>query len=408
MSLNESMAKINRTNITLIPKTKNPTKITEFRLISLSNVIYKLISKVLANRLKSILPQIITENQSAFLSERLITNNVLAAFELMHFLEHKKEGKDCFMAVKLDISKAYDRVEWGFIKKVMKQLGFNERWISLIMHCITTVTYSVLINGVSHRCIVPLRGLRQGDPLSPYLFLICVDGFSSLINDAVRYNMLSGVSICRGSPMVTHLFFTDDSLLFCKASIQECQKLIAILDLYEAASEQKINVDKSSISFSQNTPPELKAEVLEVMGPMKDLKHYKYLGLTSIIGKSKIDVFAELKEQVARKLSRWKEKLLSMGGREILIKVVVQAIPTYSMSYFLLPKSLFDEIEGMMRRFWWGQRKQESRIAWINWKKLCKSKLKGGIGFRNLQAFNLAMLAKQGWRFLSNPQSLIA
>ena len=88
------------------------------------------------------------------------------------------------------------------------------------------------------------------------------------------------------------------------------------------------------------------------MGPMKDLKHYKYLGLPSIIGKSKIDVFAELKEQVARKLFGWKEKLLSMGGREILIKVVVQAIPTYSMSYFLLPKSLFDEIEGMMRRFW--------------------------------------------------------
>ena len=208
--------------------------------------------------------------------------------------------------------------------------------------------------------------------------------------------------------MVTHLFFANDSLLFCKASIQECQKLMAILDLYEATSGQKINEDKSSISFSQNTPSDLKAEVLEVMGPMKDSKHYKYLGLPSIICRSKTNVFAEVKERVARKLSGWKEKLLSMGGREILIKAVAQAIPTYTMSCFLLPKSLCDEIEGMMRKFWWGQREQESRIAWINWKKLCKSKLEGGMGFRNLQAFNLVMLAKQGWRLLSNPQSLIA
>ena len=278
LNSNMSMAEINRTNITLIQKIKNPTKMTNFRPISLSNVINKLISKVLANRIKTILPQIITENQRAFLSEQLITDNVLVALELMHYLDHKREGKECFMVVKLNMSKAYDRVEWGFIEKVMEQLGFHERWVSLIMHCITTVTYSVLINGVAHGCIVPSRGLQQGDPLSSYLFLLYAYGFSSLINDVARNNMLSGVTINRGCPMVTHLFFTDDSLLFCKASTQECQKLMAILDLYEVASRQKINANKSSIFFSHNTPPELKNELLEVVGLMQDSNITSTLG----------------------------------------------------------------------------------------------------------------------------------
>ncbi|KAL0011422.1 hypothetical protein SO802_006530 [Lithocarpus litseifolius] len=155
---------------------------------------------------------------------------------MMHYLEHKKDGKENFMAVKLDMSKAHDRVEWSFIEKVMEKMGFHEKWIKLIMKCISTVSYSVIINGAVHGCILPTRGLRQGDPLSPYLFLLCVDGFSSLIKDATRNQSLSGVSICRRCPMVTHLFFADDSLLFCKANEQECHKLIEMLELYEVAS----------------------------------------------------------------------------------------------------------------------------------------------------------------------------
>ena len=186
LNCNKSIVEINKTYITLVPKTKSPTKITEYRPISLCNVVYKLISKVLANRLKVTLPQLITENQSVFLSERLITDNVLVAFEVMHYLEHKRDGKDCYMAVKLDMSEAYNRVKWGFIEKVMERMGFHERWIALVMHCISTISYSILMNGVAYGSIIPTRGLRQGDPLSLYLFLLCTDGLSSLINNAAR------------------------------------------------------------------------------------------------------------------------------------------------------------------------------------------------------------------------------
>ena len=158
LNSNMPIVDINRTNITLIPKTNNLSQMTDFRLISLSNVVYKLVSKVLANCLKIILPQIISENQSAFLSERFITDNVLIAFELMHYLDHKKEGKENFMTVKLDMSKAYNRVKWGFIKKVIEKMGFHEKWINLIMQCISIVSYSVIINGAVHGCIYPTRG----------------------------------------------------------------------------------------------------------------------------------------------------------------------------------------------------------------------------------------------------------
>ena len=139
--------RLNDTYICLIPKVNSPQKITEYRLISLCNVIYKIVAKVLANRLKGVLPKVINDAQSAFVPGRQITDNVLAAFEVMHCINQRRKGKEGLMAIKLDMSKAYDRVEWGFLEVMMRKMGFQDRWTSLMMMCVNTVSYSVLING---------------------------------------------------------------------------------------------------------------------------------------------------------------------------------------------------------------------------------------------------------------------
>ena len=281
------MTEINKTNISLIPKTNHPTKMTNFCPISLCNTTYKLISKILANRFKTILPSIISENQSTFTPDCLIIDNVLVAFEFMHYLNHKNDGKENYMSIKLDMSKAFDRVEWNFIKGVMVKLGFANKWIDLIMHCVSFVSYLVIINGEAQGNIIPSRGIWQGDPLSPCLFLLCVEGLSALIHEAARNRQINGISICKGCPRITHLFFTDDNLLFCKAKDQECQNLVNILNNYEVASRQKINTNKSSVFFSLNTPQEVRESIMIILGPMQDSRHNKYLGLPSIIWKSK-------------------------------------------------------------------------------------------------------------------------
>ena len=158
------------------------------------------------------------------------------------------------MSIKLDMSKAFDRVEWGFIKCVIEKLGFNNKWVSLIIQCISTVTYFVIINREAYGCITPSRGLRQGDPLSLGLFLLCAEGLSTLFHQAARNQALIGVSICRGCPPITHLFFADNSLLFCKANSHECNELMRILSDHEKASGQKINLDKSSVFFQPKYP----------------------------------------------------------------------------------------------------------------------------------------------------------
>ena len=151
-------------------------------------------------------------------------------------MKHKKVGKSGFMAMKLDMSKAYDRVEWNFLCRLMEKIGFEDRWIQLIYGCISSISYSILANGEPHGDIKPTRGLRQGNPLSPYLFRLMSEGLNSLIQQAVVAGDIRGFSHCRNGPQISHLFFVDDTLLFCRAELREVQTIQNILRKYELAS----------------------------------------------------------------------------------------------------------------------------------------------------------------------------
>ena len=188
------------------------------------------------------------------------------AFEVLHYLKNLGVGNNFQMAAKLDMSKAYDRVEWSYLNVILLKLGFHRRWVDLIRMCVSSTTYSVLINGAPHGYIKPTRGLRQGDPLSPHLFLICAEGLSTLLRKKERENVIRGIAICRGGPRISHLFFADDSVIFCRASIHDCGALHNVLATYEQASGQKINKAKTALFFSKNTPPSTRTSILTMFG----------------------------------------------------------------------------------------------------------------------------------------------
>ncbi|CAN6691340.1 unnamed protein product [Malus baccata var. baccata] len=341
------LRKLNHTNLVLIPKVKCPRNMTQYRPIALCNVIYKVIAKVLSNRLKTVMPKAISDNQSAF---------------ILHSLLHQKNGDKTGMAIKLDMAKAYDRVEWVFLLSMMAKLGFAPLFCHWIKECISTASFSILVNGNPTGFVLPERGLRQGDPLSPYLFLLCTEGLSMLIRRGIERGALHGFSVSAIGNPISHLFFADDSVLFGHASVEEARGMVEVLKTYARGSGQAVNLSKSSIFFGSKTSNRVRKKIGRTMGIQWKSGFGRYLGLQSDFGHSKRVVFEEVRDRLESRLAGWAEQFLSQAGKEVLVKAVAMAMPNYAMSCFKLP----------------------------------------------IGCFNLAFLAKIGWRLIQNPGSLLA
>lgn len=241
------------------------------------------------------------------------------------------------------------------------------------------------------------------------MFLICIEGLSAILKDFEDRKLISGIKVARSAPPLTHMFFADDSYIFCKATVECADNVMTLLNVFEQASGQKINVDKSSVFFSSNTQQHLKTELCHKLGFKEASDHIHYLGLPNFVGRKKSAIFGFIKDKMQNRTSGWEKKLISQGGKEILLKTAAQSLPSHAMSVFLMPMEVCNQLENQMCKYWWRtDSKKDKNIHWKSWKRMCKRKTQGGIGFRTMRDYNIALLGNQGWRLLKHPEKLVS
>lgn len=252
----------------------------------------------------------------------------------------------------------------------------------------------------------PTRGIRQGDPLSPYLYVICMERLAHIIDREVRLGSWKPLRASRNGPAISNLAFADDLILFCEASIDQVQILQQCLAKFCDASGSKVSADKSKIFFSPNTHLDVQDEISQALGMEITSDLGKYLGVPTINGRTSKHEYQYLVEKINGKLAGWKTKTVSMAGRATLIQSTLNAIPYYAMQSTKLPRSTCDEIDRRNKSFLWGEMEGEKKVHLVAWETVNKSKGDGGLGIKSMRQVNSAFLAKLGWRLLAEPKSL--
>ncbi|KAG7599606.1 Endonuclease/exonuclease/phosphatase superfamily [Arabidopsis suecica] len=393
--------------VVLIAKVEKPERITQFRPISLCNVLFKTITKAMVMRLKRVMPTLIGPAQSSFIPGRLSTDNIVLVQEAVHSMRRKK-GRKGWMLLKLDLEKAYDRIRWDFLEDTLTVSGLPEKYVGWIMQCVKGPSMNVLWNGEKTETFKPSRGLRQGDPLSPYLFVLCLERLCHLIELAVDSKEWKAISLSCGGPKLSHICFADDLILFAEASVTQIRVIRKVLEKFCKASGQKVSLEKSKIFFSNNVHRDLAKLISDESGIKSTKDLGKYLGMPVLQKRINKDTYGELLEKVNSRLSGWKGRFLSFAGRFTLTKAVIGSIPIHSMGTISLPASVLDGLDKAARSFLWGSSAEQKKQHLIAWDRVCAPKYDGGLGIKSAKHMNKAMLAKLGWRLLQDRGSLWA
>ncbi|KAJ9700981.1 hypothetical protein PVL29_006352 [Vitis rotundifolia] len=374
----------NASFIVLIPKKSLSKRISDFRPISLITSLYKIIAKVLSGRLRGVLHETIHYSQGAFVQGRQILDAVLIANEIVD--ERRRSGEEGIV-FKIDFEKAYDHVKWDFLDHVLEKKGFSPRWRKWMSGCLSSVSYAILVNGSAKGWVKASRGLRQGDPLSPFLFTLVADVLSRMLMRAKERNLMEGFRVGRNRTRVSHLQFADDTIFFSNSREEELQTLKSLLLVFGHISGLKVNLNKSSI-YGIN----LDQVHLSRLAVMLDCKAsgspILYLGLP-LGGNPKACGF-------------WDpviERISSRLDGITLIQSCLTHLPSYFLSLFKIPASVAAKIEKLQRDFLWSGVGEGKRDHLVRWDVVCKPKTIGGLGLGNISWRNLALLGKWLWRY---------
>jgi len=307
----------------------------------------KLFSKVMVNRLKSAIPALIDPDQTDFVHGRNIAENFVYAADLLSCCHQRKKPA---AVLKLDFKKAFDSVNWSSLDRILHARGFDDRWCMWVTNILSTGKTSVLLNGVQGRWITCHRGLCQGDPLSPYLFIIVTDVLQRLIQRACR----SGALCHPVDPELPCpvLQYADDTLILTKGDVESMVALRSLLDEFSCATGLTINFHESTF-VPLHVQPNTTSLMADALGcPLSNFPQ-TYLGLPLLTWKLRASYYQPLVDSFDRYLAGWKAKLLSSGGRVVLINAVLGCLPIYHMSSILLPKRVRETLDAKRRAFLW-------------------------------------------------------